>query len=413
MARPATGTVVERQRDRGRVYGLRFSTYGKRRFLTLPDGTTRHQAEEELANVLADVRRGVWQPDAPVEEPRTEPTFHEFASLWFDQHQAGLRARTREDYRWALSHHLLPFFAKHRLGQITIEEIDRYRAQQLRAGTLGPNTINKTITRLAQVLEVAVEYRYLDANPARGRRRRAKAAAPRRTWLEPEHVKPLVEAASVRGQRGGNTSPDPRSRAIVATAICAGLRISELLALRWRDVDLAAGRLTVRASKTDAGERTVDLWPELRDELLIYKPMDARRAAFVFATASGKADTRGNIAKRLRRAVARANVALEADGGSAIPDDLTPRSLRRTFAALLYERGEDPVYVMDQLGHTDPKLALRIYTKVVSRQRRRGRGERLVSVLAGAEWAPIGISALETPTDAESHMPLLNEKTPR
>jgi hypothetical protein len=47
-------------------------------------------------------------------------------------------------------------------------------------------------------------------------------------------------------------------------------------------------------------------------------------------------------------------------------------SLRRTFAALLYERGEDPVYVMDQLGHTDPKLALRIYTKVVSRQRRRG-----------------------------------------
>jgi hypothetical protein len=60
------------------------------------------------------------------------------------------------------------------------------------------------------------------------------------------------------------------------------------------------------------------------------------------------------------------------------------------------ERGEDPVYVMDQLGHTDPKLALRIYTKVVARTRRRGAGERLVGVIAGAEWARMGASGEPT-----------------
>jgi integrase len=138
----------------------------------------------------------------------------------------------------------------------------------------------------------------------------------------------------------------------------------------------------------------VDLWPELRDELATYKPMHAAGADFVFATASGRSDTRGNVAKRLKRAIVRANAALEAEGLAPIPTDLTPHSLRRTFTALLYERGEDPVYVMDQLGHTDPKLALRIYTEVVSRQRRRGRGERLVAVLNGAEWA--------SPTTADS-----------
>jgi hypothetical protein len=78
----------------------------------------------------------------------------------------------------------------------------------------------------------------------------------------------------------------------------------------------------------------VDLWPELRDELATYKPASAPGSGFVFATASGKPDTRGNIAKRLKRAIVRANVALEAEG-------LAP------IAALLYERGEDPVYVMD------------------------------------------------------------------
>ena len=93
----------------------------------------------------------------------------------------------------------------------------------------------------------------------------------------------------------------------------------------------------------------MDLWPELRDELATFKPADAEPAGFVFATASGKADTRGNVARRLRRAVRRANTALEADGLAPIPN-LTPHSLRRTFAALLYERGEDPAYVMDQLG---------------------------------------------------------------
>ena len=59
MARTPTGQVIERKRARGRVYGLRFTAYGKRRFLTLPDGTTRTQAEWELANVLPPGTRSV------------------------------------------------------------------------------------------------------------------------------------------------------------------------------------------------------------------------------------------------------------------------------------------------------------------------------------------------------------------
>jgi integrase len=250
--------------------------------------------------------------------------------------------------------------------------------------------VNKTLTRLAQVPENAVEYGHLPANPAKGRRRRAKVDRPRRTWLEPEQVQPLVNAASVRGQRGGKTSPDPRMRTLVATAICTGLRVEELLFLRWRDVDLPGRRLTVSGAKTDAGIREVDLWPELADELATYRaglPATPPPAAFVFGTSSGKTDTRSNVAKRLRRAVERANRALEAEGQASIPDGLTAHSLRRTFASLLYLRGENPVYVMDQLGHSDPKLALRIYAKVVARHRH---GQRLEGVLRGVQWARTG-----------------------
>jgi integrase len=87
MPRPATGRVVERERDRGTVYGLRFRADGKRQYMTLgsrEDGWTRQRAETELANVLADVRRGIWKPPAPqCSSPRTradDASFHAFAS---------------------------------------------------------------------------------------------------------------------------------------------------------------------------------------------------------------------------------------------------------------------------------------------------------------------------------------------
>src|SRR5688572_14673638 len=91
MARKATGQVVERKRKGGRVFALRFRAHGERQYVTLgrfEDGWTRRKAEVELENVLADVRRGIWQPPAPEPElgveAKQEPDFHRFASDWVE-----------------------------------------------------------------------------------------------------------------------------------------------------------------------------------------------------------------------------------------------------------------------------------------------------------------------------------------
>jgi integrase len=411
MARESTGQVLERKGKRGITYAARVRAYGERHYLSLGyswEGYTRRQADTELQNILADIRRGTWTPTQPerAPAPAQDPTFHEFASQWFEAHRHEVSARSVEDYQWALTRHLLPFFKDHHLTQITIAEVDRYKHTKVRhrerartERTLNNRSINATLALLAQVLELAVEYGHIQFNPARGRRRRLKAAQPKRTWLEPEQIKPLLDA-TVRGQRGGKTTPDPKTRILLATGVCTGLRISELLALRWQEVNLAQGRLTVIDSKTDAGAgREIDIWPELRDELAVYKTQTrhGKPEDYVFATATGKADTSSNIAKRLKRAVARANKQLAGQQDlSPIPAELSPHSLRRTFASLLYLRGENPVYVMHQMGHTDPKLALRIYTKVMGEQRRRGPGARLVGVLDGARWTQ------DTPSDESS-----------
>ncbi len=100
--RTGTGQVIEREGKRGRTsFGLRFRAYGQRQYVTA-EGRTRAEAETELANILADVRRGIWQPKdpEPITMPSGEPTFHVLASEWLYRRQHEVSARSVEDWRW-------------------------------------------------------------------------------------------------------------------------------------------------------------------------------------------------------------------------------------------------------------------------------------------------------------------------
>jgi integrase len=67
-----------------------------------------------------------------------------------------------------------------------------------------------------------------------------------------------------------------------------------------------------------------------------------------------------------------------------LPQGITPHSLQRTFASVLYALGEDPGVVMDEMGHTDPALALRVYRQAM----RRGEDEKqaLRALVEGLNW---------------------------
>jgi integrase len=382
---------MKRTRTDSTVYALRFNADGRRQYVTLGssrDGWTQARAQDALQDELAKVQLGTWTPPEP--EPAAvierDPTFHEFATDWLDAREGELRPKTRTDYEWKLSHHLLPFFRHHRLSQITIAEVDRYRTHKTK-GTLSAASINKTIALLAQVLEVAVEYGLIERNAARGRRRRLKADRPAPVWLDSaEQITALLDAAGELDREARADRQLPR-RAILATLTFAGLRIGELLDLRWRDVDLAAGRIAVRSAKTDAGARTIDLLPVLRDELTplkaTAKPHSHER---VFPTHNGGPLNQSNVRNRLlAKAVERANERLEAAGSVPLPEGLTPHKLRHTFASLLVALGTDPGAVMDQLGHEDATFTLRVYRHGM---RRDEKSKQALAQLVGVEKAP-------------------------
>jgi integrase len=377
----------------GRTYrAIRFTAYGKRRYVAL--GTVDQDvAERKLRRALDEVAEGTWQEPQAVEpppEPEPVPTFHQFAEQWWLRNAGQLAPSTLVDYRWRLERHLLPFFADMRLDAVTFDDVERYIAAKLAEDEpLSARSINMTLTLMAAILEGAVERELISRNPAKGKRRRVRQREPLRSYLETaEQVEALLAAA---GELDANAREDRRHvsrRAIVATLTFAGLRIGELCALRWRDVDLANGWLRVGEAKTDAGRRRVKVRGALRDELLAVRARTARGAAddFVFATATGGKQSRENVRNRvLKPAAERASVRLAATGYAPLPERLTPHSLRRTFASVLYALGEDPGVVMDEMGHTDPALSLRVYRQAM----RRGEDEkaRLRALVEGGEVA--------------------------
>jgi integrase len=423
MARKSTGSVFESEVGDGtRSYAIRFRVNGQRQYRTLgysSEGWTRKRAEEELANVMADVRRGMWREPEP--DPVPVPSFYEFAEQWFEaqrleggQKGKGLTPKGEEDLRWRLEVHLLPYFVKTlkdpRLDEITVEDVDRYRQAKVRDGKLGPTSINKTLATLASILEQAVEYGHIPRNPAKGKRRRLHQPKPQRTFLDrADHIAALLNGA---GQRDADArTRRGQRRALIATLVFAGLRIGEALALRWRDVDLARGVIRVRDAKTDAGVRTVNMLPVLRDELLGFRARLADPSAtdLVFATTSGGRLSETNIRRRIiAKAVELANTALLEADGDPIEVRLTPHSLRRTFASLLFAIGEDAPYVMQQMGHTTSNLTLEVYARAM--HRRDGEKERLAALVRGDEWAAIDQSALAETAEVSNALPLETEK---
>ena len=392
MARPATGQVVERPAKSGGVtFGLRFRAYGTRRYLTLGTkaaGWTRSKAEAELRHVLADVERNIWQPHEPepVEAPAEAPTFHEFASDWFAGREPGWRPNTRADYLWTLEQHLLPYFKDHLLTEITAEAIDRYAHAKQREGKLSNNSINKTITRLSQILEVALDYEKINRNPARGKKRRLPGERRQRSWVEPEQLTALLAGC------GSELRP------LVATLAGAGLRIGEAIALTWGDVNLATGTLRVADSKTAAGVRTVDLPDGLAGELRVHKARARTTAAGkpVFLNQQREPQTTRNAQSRLKPAIRKANRRLARLGIEPISEKVTPHSLRRTYTSLRFALGDDPVYVAAQLGHTEGGFSMRVYARAV---KRRGRlsGSHLAGFDEALHWAQMGTNDLTVP----------------
>jgi integrase len=177
---------------------------------------------------------------------------------------------TTQDYRIMLDRHLLRFFGDVRLSAISAEKVAAFINSQRRAG-LAANTVRNHVNFLHGLLGFAVKRGWIGVNPVDqvDKPRQARNREQRIQFLSPPEVEALIRA--VPDDVLGEVEPP-----LYLTAALTGLRIGELLALRWRDVDWVAGRIRVAESytrgtfgspKSARGVRSVPLADRLAGEL--------------------------------------------------------------------------------------------------------------------------------------------------
>ncbi len=429
--------MIERHWKRGRGFALRFRAYGERRYLTLgfeDEGWDRKKADDELRNILADVRRGIWAPPQKRrgrgsggggEEPSASPLFGPFATDLVARRKGQVSESTTQGEEWALSH-LLPYFGEWPLIEIDVEAVDDYRLSKVRESEdraraiergrprrnywgqalrpLAPFTINQTIRYLRHFLATALEYDHVERNVAAGRRRLLREKKKPPVYLDSAaHIEVLLEAAA-------QLDRDPRYRnsdreAIVATLVFAGPRAHEVNWMLERDIDLANGRIFIGRSKTSAGLREISMMAILRDILGSHKAREGGGEPDdrAFPTEGGGRRDNTGLGTLLKAVFERAEALLRERGQQPLPRGLSPHKLRHTFGSILVALGEDPISVMAQLGHTDPSFTMRVYTHLMRRspeERARlkalARGERIVAIETPAPQ-PLGTAAFELP----------------
>lgn len=214
-----------------------------RELVIQPDGTIKRVLRSqvvglvnELSERMAHNRVGVLL--RPINEGKYRPegtlTFSQFLKeCWEPAVVPHLKPTSVHYYGKQIENHLLPTFGEWRIKDITRAEVQRFLGQKRMQGFSG-SSIRGMRTALGKVLQAAVDWDYLEENSARGIRLGDRTPVRERPYLLPDHISLLLNSLS-----------EP-CRTLVVISVLTGLRIGELLALRWEHVDFTRDVIHVR-----------------------------------------------------------------------------------------------------------------------------------------------------------------------
>ncbi len=295
---------------------------------------------KEMEQALLDRRAG-----AP---PRV--AFSGFADHWFETHvRVNCKPSVQRRYESMIRVHLVPVFSDRELHTITIEDVERAKATWSRTKhphtdkPLSAKTVNEHLACLAAMLEKAVEWGYLGENPAR-KVKRLRLEPQQHTWLNAEQMAMFLDTCR---------ASEPDWFPLVFAGFHTGMRLGELLALRWECVDFEGEQIEVRRSRT----RGVTTSPKghKRRFVPLSKPLAAllkglprSGSGLVFVMKDGRPITRDMLKHPFERLCKAAEV-----------PRITPHDMRHSYASLLVSRGAPLNLVQQLLGHVDIQTTLR------------------------------------------------------
>ena len=323
-------------------------------------GSTRQEVAEKLRTAIAE-RDGGLAFDAE------NLTLAEYLNRWLADSVRGSVARsTFERYEQLCRIHIGPAIGGVELKKLTPVHIQGLYRAKLDEG-LGLRSVEYIHTTLNKALKQAVKWQLVSRNVAEAVTA-PKARKREMLTLDREQTRRLLLTA--KGER---------LETLYVLAVTAGLRQGELLGLRWTDIDLETGTLTVKRSlrhgkdgpyytegKRDRSRRRVELGPSTTAALKAHrKRQNEERLAYaglwedhdlIFPDENGRPIRARNLSRRFQKLLQRAEL-----------EDLgfTFHGLRHTCATLMLLKDVPIKVVSERLGHADVALTLRVYSHVL------------------------------------------------
>jgi integrase len=348
------GSIV--RRSDGRWQGA-YSHKGKRHFLY---GKTRTEVRDKLADIFRDIRTGVYVlPD--------KGTVGDFMGRWLREVKAPvLRPATLQSYGILIRVHIAPSdLGRKPLQDVTPHDVQAFLAGRRDAG-LSPRTVQYLYSIIRQSFGQAHRWALVQRNVA------LLVDPPRIMRRDVTTLTATQARALLRAVEGERLYP------LLVLALGTGMRRGELLGLRWADVDLERGTVTVRASLSRVGGELVrdttkndkvrrvsppaSVIAALREHR---KAMSAERlqppSGLVFTTGDARGRGHGGKAIEPRNLLRWYKAALRSAG---LPD-IRFHDLRHSVATILLEAGVHPRVVMEILGHSAISITMDTYSHVM------------------------------------------------
>lgn len=329
-------------------------------FLRLPPTKANMKyAESVRAQILSEMGRGTFNyakffPNSRKaltmsQTPGTAITVADQLRLWLRGMKDAIQHTTFRDYELAIEKVWIPSFGDYRLTEVTRGMLKAWVGDQ----ACGLKRVRNLLLPMRGMFEQAMEDELITANPFVGWTPR-KASKPK----EEDDIDPFSQEEI----RAILDHCDGQVRNFIQFAFWTGMRTSELIALRWSDVDWSSGtiavkrakvRRVIKAPKTAAGRRLVTLLPGAMEALKDQRQYTQLRHMEIFHNPrTGEPWDRDAPIRKTAwiPALERAGVRYR-----------YPYQTRHTFASTMLSAGEHPMWVANQMGHRDWSMIIKVY----------------------------------------------------
>lgn len=352
---------------------------------------------EVYARDLDDLRAKEKEIDADTNEGlKVEARYviiNEMYDLW-EQLKRGIKDNTFENYKYMYNTFVRPSFGKKRIQTLKKSDVKIFYNYLADQRCLQASTIYSIHTVLHQVLDMAVDDKYIRNNPSDKALKELKQSHVFKT--EKRRALTIAEQELFLNYLRNNETYS-HWYPIFAVMLGTGMRVGEITGLRWCDIDIDNGVIdinhtlvyychrhevelngcyfNINTPKTKASNRKIPMIESVKEAFLMEKANQEKTGIkcsavidgysdFIFVNRNGKTQHQGTLNKAIRRIIRDCNdeVLLNDENATVLLPHFSCHSLRHTFSTRMCEAGINVKVIQDTLGHQDISTTMNIYT---------------------------------------------------